>query len=154
MKSEQFFLTASHVKANLINRLVDIKCDGKIKVVISDAGSKSVRQRGLQWLWYTEVAAAGVGGRLESTKDGVHLYSKWRWAIPILIRDDEFFGEIFAAWKQKWGSDPERMEWFVDNQVHTESMSTSQVAELLTEFERHYRPMVNLTNPDDLRLLR
>lgn len=154
MKSEQFFLTASHVKANLINRLVDIECDGKIKVVISDAGAKSVRQRGLQWRWYTEVAKAGVGGKHESTKDGVHLLSKWKWGIPILCRDDEFFSEIYSAWKNMHNGDEEAMRWFVDAQIHTEHFSTTQMAEFLTDFQRHYSPMVDLTDPDDLKLMR
>ncbi|MCK4621280.1 MAG: hypothetical protein KAT62_03595 [Desulfuromonadales bacterium] len=154
MKAEQFFLTAPHVKANLINRLVDIECDGKIKVVLSDAGSKSVRQRGLQWRWYTEVAKSGVGGKHESTKDGVHLLSKWKWGIPILLRDDEFFSELFAMYKDKWSDNPERMEWFVESRVHTEAFSTSQMAEFLTDFQRHYAPMVDLTDPDDLKLMR
>jgi hypothetical protein len=108
--------------------------------------------RGLEWRWYTDVAIAGVGGKHSDTKDGVHLLSKYRWALPILIRDDEFFSEIYAAWKQKHGSDEERMKWFIESQVHTERFNTSQMAEYLTEFQRHYGQMVNLTDPKDMGL--
>ena len=152
MKSEPFYLTADHVKANLINRLVGIECDGSIKVVISDSGSKSAKQRGLNWRWNSEVAAAGIGGRHESTKDGVHLVAKYRWALPILIRDDDFFADLYQSWVERHGHDEEKMRWFVDSQVHTERMSTSQVAEFLTEFQRHYGPLVNLTDPDSMGL--
>ena len=152
MKQEQYNLVSDSVKATVVNRLMELPSDGKVKVVISNAGDKSARQRGLQWRWYTEVAKAGVGGKHEDTKEGVHLVSKYRWALPILLRDDEFFSEIYKAWKDKHGNDEEAMKWFVDVQVHTESLSSSQMAEFLTEFHRYYAPLVNLTNPDDLGL--
>jgi len=148
MKSEQYFIVNQTVKVNLAMRIGEIAIDGKIKVTISDAGNKSVKQRGLQWKWNTEVARSGIGGKHEDTKNGVHLISKWRWAIPILIRDDNFFAELFAAWKATHGNDEEAMRWFVDTQVSTEKFSATQMAEYLTDFERHYSPLVNLTNPD------
>lgn len=152
MKAEQYNLISDAVKANIISRLIELPSDGKVKVVISNAGDKSARQRGLQWKWYTETALAGIGGRHEDTKNGVHLVSKWRWALPILIRDDEFFAEIYLAWHEKYADDEERMLWFVDTQVHTERMSTSQMAEFLTDYERHYGARVNLTDPRDFGL--
>lgn len=147
MKSESYYLVSHAVTFNLATRLGMLPVDGSVKVVISNAGSKSSKQRGLQWKWYTEVSSAGVGGSHEDTKEGVHLLSKWRWAVPILKRDDEFFADLFVAWKQKHGNDPEAMKWFIDKQVSTESFNASQMAEYLTDFERHYRPMVNLTDP-------
>lgn len=152
MKAEQYNLVSDAIKASVVNRLMELPSDGKVKVVISDAGDKSARQRGLQWKWYTEVASAGIGGKHESSKDGVHLVSKWKWALPIFVRDDAFFAEIYSSWAQKYSGNEERMLWFVDTQVHTEKMSSAQMAEFLAEFERHYRPHVNLTNPDDLGL--
>ena len=149
MKVEKYTLISDKVKADVINRLVAIPCDGKIQVVISDATSKSAKQRGLQWRWYTEVAAAGVGGKHESTKAGVHSFSKWHFGRPILLRDDEFFAELYKAWVKVHGDDPDAMKWFVDNHIHTESFNTSQMAEFLTDFQHHYMTMVNLTNPDD-----
>jgi len=147
MKAEPYYLTTQGVRLNLVMRLGELPIDGTVKVVISDAGSKSAKQRGLQWQWYSEVARAGIGGKHEDTKEGVHLVAKWRWAIPILMRDDEFFADIFIAWQDKYGDKPEAMEWFVDKQVSTERFTTSQMAEYLTDFERYYRPMVNLTDP-------
>lgn len=153
MKAEHYTLINDHVKGNLITHIRELPADGKLKVTISDAKDKSVRQRGLQWRWYTDVAQAGVGGQHEDTKEGVHLVSKWRWAIPILIRDDPFFAELFAAWKQKHGRNEDAMRWFVDTQVHTESFNASQMAEYLTELQRHYGQYVNLTDPQERGLL-
>lgn len=147
MIAEPYYLSSDTVRANVVNRLMELPCDGSVKVVFSNSGDKSAKQRGLQWLWYTETSLAGIGGKHESTKNGVHLVSKWRWALPIFIRDDEFFAEIYQTWFDKYGKDEERMLWFVDTQVHTEKMTTSQMAEYLTEFERHYRPHVDLTDP-------
>ena len=148
MKSESYYLVSHAITFNLATRIGMLPVDGSVKVVISDAGSKSSKQRGLQWMWYSEVARAGIGGKHEDTKNGVHLLSKWRWAIPMLTRDDEFFADIFTAWQDKYGDKPEAMEWFVGKQVSTEKFTTSQMAEYLTDFERHYRPLVNLTDPD------
>lgn len=150
MKAEIFNLISDKVKADLINRIVLLPCDGKVKVVISDAGTKSAKQRALNWLWNTEVAKAGIGGKHESTKDGVHLVSKWRFGLPILLRDDEFFSEIYTAWVQNHGDDPDAMKWFIHNHIHTEKFTIPQTAEFLTDYWDYYIPIVNLTDPDDM----
>ena len=154
MKSESYILTNEAVKANAALHIRNIPADGKIKVTISSSGDKSARQRGLQWRWNTDVSKSGKGGKHEDTKEGVHLVSKYRWAIPILIRDDPFFADLHSTWIQLYGKDPDRMEWFVENQVHTEIFTVSQMAEFLTEYQRYYLDNgVELTNPDDLKLL-
>lgn len=154
MKAEKFILHTEFIRDNAIARINKIECDGKVMVTISNSGDKSARQRGLQWRWYTDVANAGIGGKHEDTKEGVHLVSKYRWAIPILVRDDHFFSEIYNAWFEACKNHDERKQWFVENQVHTESFNTSQMAEFLTEFQRHYGQYVNLTDPQDKYLLR
>ena len=82
MKSEQYILISDKVKANVTSRIIELPCDGKIKVTISDASKKTVRQQGLQWRWYTDVANAGVGGKHEDTKIGMTT-ANWRqmWQI-------------------------------------------------------------------------
>jgi len=153
MKAEKFIIHTEFIRDNAIARINQIECDGKTMVTISNAGSKSVRQRGLQWLWNTDVAKAGIGGKYEDTKEGVHLVSKYRWAIPILVRDDPFFAEIYANWFDVWKESDERKMWFVAHMVHTEGFSTSQMAEFLTEYQQHYSQYVNLTDPQDKKLL-
>ena len=153
MKHEQFILVNDNVLNNAIMRIKEIPCDGKTKIVIANAGTKSDKQRGLQWKWYTEVSEAGIGGKHEDTKDGVHLICKYHWAIPILIRDDMTFGELHHIWKQLYGTDAERMQWFTENQVSTEAFSTSQMAEYLTDFQKHYGPLVNLTDPAQMGVI-
>lgn len=147
MKSEKYFLVSDSVRNNAIARINDMPVDGSVKVVISNAASKSAKQRGLQWQWYSEVANAGVGGEREDTKEGVHLISKWRFAIPILQRDDDFFAELLYAWKSHHEEEPNAMLWFVANHVSTEVFTTSQMTEYLDDFQRHYSEHVNLTNP-------
>lgn len=153
MKAEQYNLINENVKRNVITYIQSLPADGKRKIVISDAGSKSARQRGLQWKWYSEVAHAGIGGIHEDTKEGVHLASKYRWALPIFIRDDEFFAELWTTWKVQHDGNEDALRWFVDTQVHTEKFNTSQMAEYLTEFQRYYSQRVSLTDPDDKGLL-
>ena len=147
MKAENFILVSHEVKKNLINRIMDIECDSKTKVTISNAGSKSQKQRGLQWRWYSEVAEAGIGSA--DTKERVHLESKYRWAIPILLRDDEIFVGIYEHFTAHYLDNKDMMMQFVDDYVHTERFNVSQMVEYLTDFERYWLEKgVNLTNPD------
>lgn len=148
MKKEPYNLINQDIANRFITRFRLLPVDGTYKVVISDIGSKSSRQHGLYWMWSTEVSEAGIGGKHEDTKNGVHLVAKYRWLVPILMRDDPFFADIYLTWKENWGQDEERMLWFIDKQTSTKDLTVSQMAELLTDFERHYRPLVNLTNPD------
>lgn len=154
MKAEMFILVTERVRLNAVTRLMQFECDGKVQVTFSNAGTKSARQRGLQWRWNTDVAMAGIGGRHEDTKEGVHLVSKYHWAVPIFIRDDPNFADLWQYWHTKYRDNAERMEWFVREKVHTEDFNTSQMAEFLTEFERHYAPLCSLSDPEDWKLLR
>ena len=154
MKSESYILANSNVLKLAILRLKDMPLDGKVKLTISDAKGKSTQQRHLQWLWYTEVANSGIGGEYEDTKENVHRLSKYRWAVPILIRDNDFFSDLYAAYISAHIKDPDRMAYFIDEHVHTEKFNTSQMAEYLTSFQRYYvEKGVRLTDPDDLKLL-
>ena len=154
MKAEKFILHTEFIRANVIAKISCVECDGKTMVVISGAKSKSVKQRGLQWLWYTNVAESGIGGKYEDTKKGVHLVSKYRWAIPILVRDDPNFCDLYHAWFELHANDDERKIWFVEEHVHTEKFTTSQMAEFLTDFQRYYLDKgVNLADPQDKKLL-
>ena len=85
MKAEHFILISEQVRANAILRINELPMEGKIKVTISDSGGKTARQRGLQFMWYTEVSEAGIGGRHEDTKEGVHLAKKSSSRIKIGI---------------------------------------------------------------------
>lgn len=154
MKAEDFILIDEPRRSNAIKRMMEFELDGKIKVTFCNAGDKSSRQRGLQWRWNTDVALSGMGGEFEDTKENVHLVSKYKWAIPILVRDDPFFAELYAAYIKLHKKDSERMRWFVDTQVHTEVFNTSQMAEFLTDYQRHYLDLgFPLRDPVDHKLL-
>lgn len=154
MKAESYILANTNVLNTAIIRIKALPLDGTKRLIISDAGSKSDKQRALNWLWNTEVSQSGIGGKHEDTKNGVHLVAKYRWAVPILVRDDPFFADLWGTWFKMYSNQPERVEWFVDTQVHTEKMTASQAAEYLTEFQRYYMSHgVQLTDPDDLKLL-
>ena len=69
MKSEHYYLISEAIRTNVINRINEMPIGKSIKVVISNAGSKSDKQRRLQWLWYTELSVAGVGGKHFAAKE-------------------------------------------------------------------------------------
>jgi hypothetical protein len=152
MKQEVFYITSPEKQAEAVTAVVKLSLDDKVKVTISSAKDKSVRQRGLQWKWYTEVSQAGIGGKHEDTKEGVHSLSKWAWALPIFIRDDDFFSELWTAWTVSHKDNKEAMRWFIDTQVHTEKFNTAQMGEFLDDFQKHYSPHVALTDPKEFDL--
>ena len=151
MKAETYILVNEMVKINACTHIKSLIADGKLQVTISNTGDRSVKQNSLLWLWNTEVANSGKGSY--DTKEAVHRSVKQRWVIPILIRDDEDFAELYKIWKKLYGSDVDRMNWFCDNQVSTATLSTHQMAEVLTDMQRYYTGHgIQLTYPD-LRLL-
>ncbi len=154
MKAKKFTLTTQLVLDNLLSDIADIELNGKTTVTIGDAGSKSARQRGYEWILYDAIAKSGKGGRHEDSKIGVHLISKYRFALPLMIRDDSNFAELWAIYRQLYSGDPIRIEWFIDTQVHTEKLNTSQMAEYLDEFIKHYTDLgFDLPDPEDKKLL-
>jgi len=152
MKAENFILINEAVKLNAALRIKDIVADGKIMVTIHNAGDRSVKQNALLWLWNTFISKSGAGSY--DTKEAVHRSIKKRWVIPILLRDDPEFSELYAAWKNLHGCDVDKMNWFIDEVVSTTKLTTHQMAEMLTDYQRFYlEHEMPLPDPDDLKLL-
>lgn len=134
MKAKTFSLASLNSMKAAKVYLEGVIPNGKIKVVFSDAGTKSVKQRGLQWMGYEDKAKSGIGGRFSDTKQNCDLEAKYRFAIPIFVRDDEKFAALYLMYCNKYEGNQEMMLYFVDQHVHTEKFNTSQMAEFLTEF--------------------
>jgi hypothetical protein len=149
-KSDPYTLVNGNVRNNVMEQLFALPLDGTWAVVFHPVGSKSSRQRGLQHIWYDDILKSGIGGEHESGKDILDLACKYRWGLPIMIRDDDNFAELYLAYSKKYKSNPEKMTWFVKHNVHTEQFSQSQMAEFLTSIQNYYgiEKGVNLTDPD------
>jgi hypothetical protein len=154
VKAKTFYITSLSSIQEATKFIIGLIPDGKFKVVISNAGDKSSKQRGLQWIWNNDVSKSGIGGEHEETPGGVHIVSKFRFALPILIRDDDFFADLWQGWYEKHQYDKEALMYFVEHHVSTEVFSVSQMAEYLTNFKNHYiKHGVNLTAPEFRGLL-
>ena len=153
MKVKPIYLVDDRAKEAAIVQLMQIPADGTVKVVFSNSKDKSSRQRGLQWRWYTDVVKAGVGGTDQASEARLHLVSKYMWCLPIQIRDDDHFADLWMNYYNRHTNDAAALEWFVDNHCSTEALDTSQMAEYLTKFQEYYAfppYSVNLTDPDEL----
>ena len=149
MKAKAFSLASLKSMKAAKAYLDGVVPNGKIKVTFSDAGTKSVKQRGLQWMGYEDKAKSGKGGRLGDTKENCHLAAKYRFAVPILLRDDSFFAELYLVYCNKYEESEERMLYFVDKHVSTEKFTVSQMAEFLTEFRNDCtRKGIELREPE------
>ncbi len=154
MKAKTFSLASLNSMKAAKAYLEGVIPNGKIKCVFSDVGTKSVKQRGLQWMGYEDKSKSGIGGRFSDTKENCHLEAKYRFAIPILLRDDSFFADLYLVYCNKYESDQERMLYFVDQYVSTEKFTVSQMAEFLTEFRNDcVRHGITLREPEFKGLL-
>ncbi len=145
MKAEQYRLTESKVIAKLLRRLEEIPLDGKIMVTIGNVGTKTQRQRNLQWVWYKDVVKSGIGGKHEEDADAVDLFAKWKWCLPILLYDPGMdqewqtdFQDLFLDYSARYKHNPRKMKYFIRNHVHTEKLPVNLMAKFLSEFERYY----------------
>jgi hypothetical protein len=156
MKAKTYSIVTLSDIQKAVSAVAGILPDGKTEVVIKNAGSKSSKQRGLDWIWNDDICKAliGTGSGHFDSKDDVHDYCKWYFAIPIFQRDDDFFSDLFDLFKSKYGSDQNKMRIFVRDHVSTERFSTSQMAEYLTEKQNHFTSQgVELTDPSFAHLL-
>ncbi|VAW38931.1 hypothetical protein MNBD_GAMMA01-1321 [hydrothermal vent metagenome] len=139
MKAKTFAITTEYNKKNAKMFLEALDVDGKVKVVFSNVGTKSQKQRGLQFMGYEDVQKSGVGGY--DSVSTIHLHAKQCFAIPILRRDDVFFEELYSSFIEVIESPrlSSAKYWhFVGNYVSTEKFSVAQMAEYLTNFRGYY----------------
>lgn len=154
MKKQRYIMVNDNVRRTVLQVINDIECDGTTAVEITPAGSKSDSQRGLQWMWNTDVSTSGIGGKHEETKEGVHIVSKWYLARPILKRDYperwKFIAQLITANE----GDMDAMLYIADHYISTEGFNLSQMAEYLTDFRSHWVAKgANLRDPQDQGLL-
>ena len=147
MKPEHYFLGSNATRQVILQRISSLEIgETHYRITIADSMSKSARQRGLQWLWYTEVANSGIGGC--DIKEDVHAEGKWRFAKPILMRDDPIFAFVLPELEEKYRGNKEVMRHICDEYISTEGKDFA-INEYLSEFERYWRPKgVHLTIPE------
>ena len=147
MKAKSFYLSDDHIKQNAIDFIGAVDTLERLKVVVSNVGSKSAQRRGLQWQWYTDIVKSGIGGKYEEDKDSLHRACKWRWAVPILLRDDVNFAAIWPELNKLYKADPEKMKYIVDTFVSTEG-DDFNMTEYMENIMHYYLPRgVTLTDP-------
>jgi len=138
------------------NLVEELPADGTMTVQIKKTDKSSTgRQQRLRFLWFSEVAASGLGK--SDTKQGVELDAKWIFARPIWIRDDEDFGKIYNFFMKTIDeyrfTDPDlhaaSCKKFTANWISIQRMSRWQHAEFLTDFQRYWQDKgVELTLPE------
>lgn len=147
------YIVSNNARKHAINKVSEIPTDGSMKVTISGAKDKSTRQRGLQWMWYTDVVESGIGGQDEAAKDELHVKAKALFCLPIQIRDDDNFAGMYMDFHNRWHGMPQwdaKFWWFCDRVVSTEDLNQAQMAEFLTDFKNYYgyELGIELTDPE------
>lgn len=151
MKSEQIYLTTPDKVKEAISLIYDLEIGNKYKVTISNAGTKTNRQRGYQWRLYEDIAKSGQGD--SSDPDEIDVKCKWKFARPILCREDDFFRDLLEEYIKRYGGDPERMRWFCRNMIHTEKFEPPLMAEYIQAIINFFAPQgVALSDPAEYGL--
>jgi len=133
-------INSDHQKKTAVDLIQAMEIDGSITIEIKNTDTSSTaRQRRLRWMWAGEVANSGIGRY--DTKDDVDRVGKWKFARPILERDNEFFKTIFDFFM---GLVHDRDDFaqccanFTDQYISVERMTKRQEAEYLTDFQRYW----------------
>ena len=153
MKS--LIINSDQARRSAISLVGGLPIDGTMEVVIKKADkSSTAKQRRLSWQWYKEVAESGKGQH--DTKEAVHVASKWQFARPILLREDDVFGIIYNQFMDYVKGTPGYSECcrvFSSEYISTERMTKRQRAEMMTDFQRYWTwEGVQLTDPDSMGL--
>ncbi len=155
--NKHFYLISETVRNNVLDAVRDCLLDGKTKVTLSSAGSKSAKQRALQHVWYRDVVKSGIGGIDEESEKGVDIKSKRDFGMIIVFRNPEKYQEFLSLHDlaiYKHHKDSDFMKYFYHEHFHTEWFDTTEMAEFLTHFEIYYSKLgVNLSDPIDWKLL-
>jgi hypothetical protein len=152
MKTVSRIIDSEQAKRFALSLVEQCPIDGSMTVTVkkTDKGSTAAQRR-LNWMWCGEVAASGLGR--DDTKDGVHRTAKWMFARPILLRDDDVYAVLDAAFMdavKTHQADYRAFEIreFTDRYISTERMTASQRSEYLSEFQRYWTEKgVELTDP-------
>lgn len=155
MRAKTYHITSLSAIQEATKFIIGIIPDGKLKVVISNAGSKTEKQNNLWWMWCTDVSKSGIGGEHEDHPDGVHLVAKYKIVHPILQRVSADYAGLYAAYYEKYEFDRKKMEFFFRHHVSTTDLDKKYMAEALTNFKNFYgiKHGVNLRDPEFRGLL-
>lgn len=140
--------------AHAIDLITSLPADGSYKVAIGeDKSTRSASQRGLQWMWYTDIS--NVTGE---TKEEVHERCKATHLKPILLRDDEAYRELVESLRKLYKSGDEATAIYLNGAVikllSTTRLNETQMSEYLTCVEReHAEQGMWLRRPDDYESL-
>ena len=147
MKAEKYFLINEQARKQLATKIYSINLGEGFKVTISKSGSKSDRQRGLDYQWDTDIFNSGLGWGDKTIID-VHARNKWLFARPILLRDDDIFPLIYKQFMGNYGKDAEKCQIFARDYISTEKFSTNQASEYMNNKQTYWiEKGVNLTDP-------
>lgn len=151
VKNNQFILRSDAIKARAKYAIdaIDADAETAYEVLIRPYKKKrSNEANALYWKWISIIAA-----HLGTSKDELHEYYKFRFAIPILCRDDPGFNKMMQAVKA--ASDHPENKWLLKRvcmELSTTKLNTKQMSEYMTEVEQHALSLdIRLPHPDDRR---
>lgn len=126
-----------------IDAILDLDLDGSHTVRIVAKGSKSARQRGYQWTLYKAIIKSGKGDA--DTTEELDARVKYR-ARDIFFEEDDLLSDLFAHVVINY---PTQLQKFISEYLHTERLSTAQMAQYLTSIIQYYGRDITLPHPED-----
>jgi len=118
------------------------------EVVIKEKGKSRTRdQDGLYFTW-----CGIIGAELGYSKDEAHEEMKRLFLVPILVRDDAEYAEMWRDVEQVWDDcRKDRLRRWVARETSITRLKVKQMAELMTEVNRFAIGMaIYLPHPEDV----
>lgn len=116
-----------------------------------DEGYNRVAKNGLNKLWCQEIATSGKGRSQHA--DSINNDCKYMFALPIKLRDDVYFSDLWVAYKKEYSGAEDwskRAYYFISECIRVGDMNDSQFSEYLSLMRKHWEGKgVELTKPKD-----
>ena len=131
----------------------ELEEDGSMTVEIKKTGMDSTaKQMRLRFMWMGEIAQSGLGQH--DTKMDVDLACKYKFGLPILLRDDDCFAVVYHHFQEAiegYGNYSALIKQFCKDYVSiSKLMSRKQQSEYLTDILDYWtRKGLGLTRPED-----
>jgi len=155
MKAEYIYLADQDKVREAIDRILVLETGNKYLVTISNAGDKTAKQHRYQWRLYQDISRSALGGKYEETPESVHRFCKYKFALPVILENDDNFRWLYESVKKELFNDEEKMMWFVDSQVSTMDFNVIEGMDYITDMINYYAPRgFELTDPREYGLKR
>jgi len=135
--------------------LSNIPIDGNTVVQIKSTKTSSLaKQRSLTWRWMKEIKRSGMEG--DRDKEEIYTRMKWRFALPIMLRDSDIFRIVYNSFIKSIEGSLEYKKYcklFTESYISTDKMNKEQREEYLNNVKSYWKEKGLSLSPSNIYTL-